>query len=59
MSRPGIAIGQPASRTNANVPTVRYYVDADCCADTTRHCNIIEDLSTVASHATFNEVWRT
>jgi DNA-binding transcriptional MerR regulator len=150
MSRPGITIGQLASRTNTNVPTIRYYeeigllpdarraanghrhyvdadvtrlgfikrcrdfgfpieqvremvrlfdhgdspcvevrdlaqarlesvrsmieqmrqlegklmafvasCDADCCAGTTRHCSIIEDLSTVASPGTFNEVRRT
>lgn len=32
--------------------------DAGCCAGTTRHCNIIEDLSTVRSGATFREVRR-
>jgi DNA-binding transcriptional MerR regulator len=150
MSRPGITIGQLASRTNTNVPTIRYYeeigllpdaqraanghryyvkaditrlgfikrcrdfgfpieqvremvrlfddgdspcvevrelakallesvrtrieqmrqpegklmafvtsCDANCCAENTRNCNIIEDLSTVQSGETFREVRRT
>ena len=33
--------------------------DTNCCAGTTRNCNIIEDLSTLRSGETFHEVRRT
>jgi DNA-binding transcriptional MerR regulator len=39
MSRPGITIGQLASRTNTNVPTIRYYEEIGLLPDAQRAAN--------------------
>ena len=39
MPRPGITIGQLASRTNTNVPTIRYYEEIGLLPDARRAAN--------------------